>query len=338
VADTQIASLKKVAVPSEYTLPLSAEFILKCVNADFDGSGAGGDWLPCVTIVSDSGHVIARAVDQGVKVTAGDDAEVSWFPRLRRRAVALEGPRCLLLGSANGTDTNTITLTKAVPADGVLQVVYCQSTIGDAGDTTSEPSSASDSNAVPGWVISTTLDPLIGLSRENNTGSGPPTTSQVGSAARPCTTGDLGIGSTITVTWSTLDPGLFHTSALVIWQRAFFEVIKQGGFRIYGNNNTHPTVSGSLTTLSWDADYGPGTTNPDRDALVITAMGAYPAVSGFSPYIGAKIGEIASGSNSVAAACYGAKVGVSFDPGGTWPAGAIQLIGNYQTVYPRTFS
>ena len=69
MADTQIASLKKVAVPSEYTLPLSAEFILKCVNADFDGSGAGGDWLPCVTIVSDSGHVIARAVDQGVKVT-----------------------------------------------------------------------------------------------------------------------------------------------------------------------------------------------------------------------------------------------------------------------------
>src|SRR5881396_4092540 len=111
--DTQIYRGAKVGVPSTYTLPEAVEFILKCVNADFDGAGAGGTYLPCVTILSDSGHVIARAVDQGVSVGAGGDAEVSWFPRLGRRAAVTAEPRCTLLGSGNGTDTLTITLTEA---------------------------------------------------------------------------------------------------------------------------------------------------------------------------------------------------------------------------------
>ncbi len=34
MADVQIASLKKVGVPSTYVLPSAAEFVLKCVNAD----------------------------------------------------------------------------------------------------------------------------------------------------------------------------------------------------------------------------------------------------------------------------------------------------------------
>src|ERR1700675_1325694 len=119
--DVQIYSGKKVAAPSTYELPQSAEFVLKAVNADFDGSGAAGDYLPCVTIESDSGHVIARAVDQGGKVTAGSDAEGSWFPGLKRRGATSgpSGPSCQLLGSGNGTDTLTLTLTQAVPAKGV---------------------------------------------------------------------------------------------------------------------------------------------------------------------------------------------------------------------------
>ncbi len=217
MADVQILRPSAGGVPSNYTLPDAAELRLKAVYAEFTDNGAGSDWLPTVTILSDSGDVIARADDQDVLVTAGDDANVTWFPRVRRKKTKKVEPRCVLLGSANGTDTNTITLTKAVPADGVLQVVFCQATIGDAGDVTSEPTAASDSNAVPGWVISSSVDPIIGLSRESVTGSGPPTTSQVGSCARACTAGDLGVGSTVTVTWSTLDPGLFHTAALLIW-------------------------------------------------------------------------------------------------------------------------
>jgi len=218
--------------------------------------------------------------------------------------------------------------------------VLMQATIGDALDTASQPNNVVDSNAVAGWIwpATATGQPIIGPVRENTAGSGPATTSQVLSVARACTTGDLGVGSTITVTYTTASPLLFKTCGLVIWQRAFFETIKQFGAITYANGDDHPTAGASLTTMSWNTDFGPNTTNPDRDALVITGMGAYPAVAGFTPFVGTKIGEIATGSVSVAAVCYGAKVNEGFDPGGTWPAGAIELVGNYQTVYPRTFS
>ena len=83
MADAQIVSSAVTAAPSVYELTGSAEFTLKAVNAHFDGSGAAGSWLPCVEIVSDSNHIIARACDQAVMVTAGDDAEVSWFPGVK---------------------------------------------------------------------------------------------------------------------------------------------------------------------------------------------------------------------------------------------------------------
>src|SRR5882724_11862724 len=129
--DVQIYSGQKVAAPSTYELPKAAEFILKCVNADFDGAAAAGDYLPCVTLVSDSGQVIARAVDQDVKVTAGSDAEVSWFPRVRRRGAAAQTSGCTVLGSANADGvTLVVPLTKAVPGSGTLHVVFCSVTIG----------------------------------------------------------------------------------------------------------------------------------------------------------------------------------------------------------------
>ena len=341
MADVQILRARAGAVPSNYTLPDAAELRLKAVYADFTDNGAASSWLPTVTILSDSGDVIARAADQAVVVAAGSDASVSWFPRVRRRGAAVAADtRCQLLGSGNGTSTITITLTKPVPANGVLHVVLMQATIGDALDTASQPNNVVDSNAVAGWVwpATATGQPIIGPIRENTAGSGPPTTSQALSVARLCTTGDLGVGSTITVTYTTASPALFKTCGLVIWQRAFFETIKQFGAITYANGDDHPTVAASLTSMSWNTDFGPNTTNPDRDALVITGMGAYPAVAGFTPFVGSKIGEIATGSVSVAAVCYGAKVNEGFDPGGTWPAGAIELVGNYQTVYPRTFS
>jgi hypothetical protein len=91
VADVQIFRGAQGDVPVEYEIPASAEFILKTVTAEYTDNGASGDWLPGVTIVSDSGHVIARAVDQAVKVTAGQDAEVSWFPGVKHAPAAAAG-------------------------------------------------------------------------------------------------------------------------------------------------------------------------------------------------------------------------------------------------------
>jgi hypothetical protein len=59
------------------------ELILRTVHANFSDNGAGGDWLPCVDLISDSGHTIARCCDPNVVVTAGDDAEVTWFPDVK---------------------------------------------------------------------------------------------------------------------------------------------------------------------------------------------------------------------------------------------------------------
>lgn len=88
----------------EYVLPGSAEFTLKAVNAAmYDNPGASSNWLPCVTILSDSGHVIARAVDTGVMVTAGGDAEVSWFPGVKHAGAGAGGsaPDYILLGGVS---------------------------------------------------------------------------------------------------------------------------------------------------------------------------------------------------------------------------------------------
>jgi len=112
MADVQILRPASGAVPIAYTLPDAAELRLKAVYAEFTDTGAAQDWLPCVTILSDSGDVIGRAVDQGVKVTAGSDADVTWFPGIKHAAAAAAGggaPDYLLLqGTAAGVTSPAI--------------------------------------------------------------------------------------------------------------------------------------------------------------------------------------------------------------------------------------
>lgn len=76
--DVQIADTSSGDAPHDYTVPSSADFILKAAYGVFDGTLASGNFLPAIEIVSDSGHTVARSVGQ--QVTAGDSAEVSWFP------------------------------------------------------------------------------------------------------------------------------------------------------------------------------------------------------------------------------------------------------------------
>ena len=79
----QIFAGAVTAAPDDYTINADVELTLIAVNANFTDNGAAVDWLPAVVLISDSGHVIARALDQGVTVTAGDNAEVSWFPGVK---------------------------------------------------------------------------------------------------------------------------------------------------------------------------------------------------------------------------------------------------------------
>lgn len=80
-SDRQITGLGELAAPGDWQLQPSLVFVPKAVNATFDGSGAGGDFLPALQIVSDSGAVIST-VPVGSTVTAGDTAEVTWAPFL----------------------------------------------------------------------------------------------------------------------------------------------------------------------------------------------------------------------------------------------------------------
>jgi len=88
MADVQILRAPTTGVPSNYVLPDAAELLLKMVYAEFDGSGAGGSWCPCVTLLSDSGDVLGRAVDVANPVAAGASADVTFFPRLKAGAAA----------------------------------------------------------------------------------------------------------------------------------------------------------------------------------------------------------------------------------------------------------
>lgn len=85
--DTQIVNSQSSAAPSDYVLPASVEFVLKAVNADFDGSAATA-FLPAVEIVSDSGHVIAECVDPASSVAAGGFANASFFPGVKHAPAA----------------------------------------------------------------------------------------------------------------------------------------------------------------------------------------------------------------------------------------------------------
>ena len=109
MADVQIVRSAITDVPAIYTLPGSSEFTLKAVYAFFDGSGTGTDWIPAVTILSDSGHTVTFAADQSVAVVGGDDAEVSWFPGVKGGGGAASGrrPVLYLVGTAAGVQTST---------------------------------------------------------------------------------------------------------------------------------------------------------------------------------------------------------------------------------------
>ena len=88
MADTQLRNAAIEPAPKVYLAPADAEFTLKSVRATFTDNGAGTDWLPQLTIISDSGQEVAFASDQGVKVTAGQGAKVAWFPGVKPAAAA----------------------------------------------------------------------------------------------------------------------------------------------------------------------------------------------------------------------------------------------------------
>lgn len=79
-------------LPASYRVPASLEIVVSSVFARFDGSGAGGDFLATLDILSQSGNLISRVAVNSQTLAAGDSARVTWAPFLRRASAATPPP------------------------------------------------------------------------------------------------------------------------------------------------------------------------------------------------------------------------------------------------------
>jgi hypothetical protein len=124
---------------SDYTIPGSAEIRVLAVNANFEDNGAGADWCPAVVMFSDSGSVIARALLPDVKVTAGDDAEVSWFPGVKPGGAATPASSAVAVAFGDGGPQTTPAGTNAWASFGSVSVsdpsVFSWTTTTNPNDT-----------------------------------------------------------------------------------------------------------------------------------------------------------------------------------------------------------
>jgi hypothetical protein len=320
-----------------WTVPDGVAFKLEAIVATIDA--AAGDAAPEIVIRAPGGAVIA-AKRQSETIPAGDTGYATWALRLDDEAAGVapvSGP-CRLLGSSSASgNALTITLTAAVPGDGVLHVVFCGTSASHL-DTSWSATAVSDSQGVAGWTVSTATGPQIGYIRQTTVPPAADRSTMAGGAYRGCTAGDLSAGDTVSVTFNSAFPASFRNVALLVWQDAYEEVVKQGGIVEYGFGDSYPDSGGSSSRLSWLDDYGVGMGAPASDALTITAMGASPGQTGFAPINGSLVGEIATADVSVACHCLGVPRLTRPDPGGDWPAAATHLVGNYQTVLPRVYS
>jgi hypothetical protein len=79
MADISILDKAATSVPKQYKIAGAQEIVLKGVTASFNGSGAGGSWVPAVKVIDPSGFVVGTYT-LGASLAAGVSADVSWFP------------------------------------------------------------------------------------------------------------------------------------------------------------------------------------------------------------------------------------------------------------------
>lgn len=84
----QITGLGTEPSPLDYLVPSSSVIGIEGVTATFDGSGVGSPWVPCVQIITDSGHVLASC--PATAALAGDVVEVTFAPFLRKPGGGVE--------------------------------------------------------------------------------------------------------------------------------------------------------------------------------------------------------------------------------------------------------
>lgn len=83
MSDQVVRVLPEVtAAPADFPIPNAAEWALQVITATFDGTGAGGAFLPAVQIISPGGVIVATFADKNNPVSAGGSAEATFGPFL----------------------------------------------------------------------------------------------------------------------------------------------------------------------------------------------------------------------------------------------------------------
>jgi hypothetical protein len=83
--DQQILVTGQAAAPAQFKIPGNGQVQPKAVFAHYDGTGAGGAFLPALKVVSDAGETVGIYAGD-TQIAAGASADVSWFPHLRAAA------------------------------------------------------------------------------------------------------------------------------------------------------------------------------------------------------------------------------------------------------------
>jgi len=118
-----------------YNVPGSAIVTPYSASATFDGTGAGGAFLPCLTFKTQTGAVIARC--PAPEVASGDVAEVSWFPHVASAAAAPSSSSEIIFAQ--------------IVMDGIISLPHASTVIFDMDPTTLYTNSPSVFTTY-GWV------------------------------------------------------------------------------------------------------------------------------------------------------------------------------------------
>jgi hypothetical protein len=97
--DLQVLVTGNATAPATFTVPGNGQIRPKAVFASYDGTGAGGDFVPALKVTSDGGELVC-VCPCATTVTAGASADVSWFQGL---AATGGGSGVVTLGNKTGT-------------------------------------------------------------------------------------------------------------------------------------------------------------------------------------------------------------------------------------------
>jgi len=128
-ADALITRDGPVAVPMDYTVPATASILPVTVTATFDGSAAGGSFLPTLEVLSPNGDVIVRCPITPA-IAAGASAAASWFPgaELEEQATVIPGAAVESFFFDSITDPSTPVYSATTLPASVLYTVTIQGT------------------------------------------------------------------------------------------------------------------------------------------------------------------------------------------------------------------